>query len=315
MNVPGVGRIPNIVDSLLDPIIPPDKLISGAVNAIKIGEAALDSGSRPLSDEERDIAEEHFGDSIDLDRITINESSALSEANQYFPGNNGSRPFVVGNTINYPEDIDLSDPGERGTFIHELVHVWQFQNTEGVNVQIKGAQLATDPENYEIDTSLLNDTDNFPEEFNIEQQAEIVRGYYLLQRHEELKAEKFDLFSDPVSDHSEQIEVIDEEIEQIENIGLFNDLNDDGITTTELEPFIEKIQSYTPQEGVVAELNEAADEFLESGANPIEIVEGGFEVGREIGEIALEETGNTIIDGVHAADDFIDDVKRFNPFG
>jgi len=315
MNIPGLGRIPNIADNLLGPIIPPDRLISGAVDAIKIGEAALDSGSRPLSEEERDIAEEYFGDSIDLDRVTINESSALSEANQHFPGNSGSRPFVVGNTINYPDDIDLSDPGERGTFIHELVHVWQFQNTEGVNVQIQGAQLASNPENYEIDTSLLNDVENFPEEFNIEQQAEIVRGYYLLQRVDELEAEKFALYSDPVADRSEQIEAIDEEIAQIKNIGLYDDLNDNGITTAKLEPFIEKIQDYTPREGVVAELNEAADEFLESGGNPVEIAEGGLEVGREVGEAALEETGNAIVDGVQAADDFIDDVKRFNPFG
>lgn len=47
-------------------------------------------------------------------------------------------------------------------------------------MQIQGAQLASDSSNYEIDTDLLDDVDNFHSEFNIEQQVEVVRSYFLL---------------------------------------------------------------------------------------------------------------------------------------
>jgi len=288
-----------------------DAVTSSASAVASVGGALLDRDARPLNTEERALAESYFGDSIDLDKITLNQSSALVAANEYFPGNNSSRPFVLGNTINFNHDLDLNDPDDRGIFLHELTHVWQFQSTEGINTQIQGAQLATDSDNYVIDTALLDP--NNPEnihDFNIEQQAETVRGHFLLTEHERLS----DLASNP-SLTSEERRAVQEDLDFIEGQRLYNNLNDNGITAENLEPFLDEIQSFKPREGVVAEANEAVYEIVDDvlGFNPLgaqlEVAEGAVEIGREAGEVVLEKTGEAIIDGATAADEAFSDIK------
>ena len=333
MMFPGVNAISDAISAVREAAAPVGAAFDAAVDGVRgAGEAAVDrtknaagdvittvapivgaaahDGARPLTQEERELASDYFGDSIDLDRVVINESSAAAVANQYFPGNSSSRPFVVGNTVNYAGEINLNDPIERSTFLHELTHVWQFQNTEGVNVQIQGVQLATDPSSYVIDTSLLGDVDNF-QDFNIEQQAETVRGHFLLTRHAELEGE----LNGPRT--PEQRAAIQQEIDQIERQRLFQNLDGAGITAADLEPFLDEVRSFAPREGVVAEANEALDEIAHSltieGEGPLgvglEIAEGGAEVTREVGEIVLEETGDAIVEGVHAVDDIASDAK------
>ena len=257
---------------------------------VSVGEALLVDNERPLNAEERALAEEYFGEAIDLDKVVLNQSSALVAANEYLPGNSSSRPFVLGNTINFNHELDLNDPADRGIFLHELTHVWQFQSTEGINTQIQGAQLASDSDNYVIDTALL-DPDH-PEnlhDFNIEQQAETVSGHFLLTEHARLT----ELASHP-SLTSEERSAVETDLDFIEGQRLYNNLTDNGITAEGLEPFLAEIRSFKPRDGVVAEANEAVyeitDDLLDAdfvGAG-LEGVEGTAEVAREAGEDIVE---------------------------
>ena len=80
-------------------------------------------GARALSRDERGHAQEIFGDSVDLDAVSIHRGSLLSIG----------AACVTGNRINLQprhfqrETMELSDCGWR-VLIHELTHVWQYQN-------------------------------------------------------------------------------------------------------------------------------------------------------------------------------------------
>jgi len=333
MNIPGIGRVTDIrntIDSVIDPLDRAKDLVvdkveqsanTAAQEVAEIGATAIRSNARGLTEQERAIAEEYYGDSIDLDRVTVNESSVLSSLSKYDPENDNARPFVLGNGINFPNGFNLDSPKDRGTFIHELAHVWQYQNTKGIGVQLEGATLVRDQTNYDIDTDLLDDVDNF-DSFNIEQQAEVVQGYYLLQTHAELNEQRDALLSGPLpvasSELTSALEDIDNDIAEIEAKGVFKDLTAAGITVADLEPFIEKIQETRNE--IRAEVFEAADEIVRSRFSNREIIEGSLEVQREIGEAAVEAGANAVTDGIQAADDLVDGVGdlvsgRWSPFG
>ena len=69
-----------------------------------------------------------FGDAIDWENTFIAKEGPLNDivfgVQDFFNGNPDSRAFVTGNLINF----DVDDDFDRGTFIHELTHVWQNQN-------------------------------------------------------------------------------------------------------------------------------------------------------------------------------------------
>jgi hypothetical protein len=79
--------------------------------------------SRRLSSEERAYAAEIFDGSIDYDVVEVSRGSLLAFASA----------TAVGNTINlcnehfHADTLDLTESG-RAVLIHELSHVWQFQN-------------------------------------------------------------------------------------------------------------------------------------------------------------------------------------------
>jgi hypothetical protein len=93
----------------------------------------LEPPSRKLTDEEKALLREVYGDSIDLDAIRIKDGGAL---------NNAMAPHTVGNTIYLPHNntgsltvrnadgsISLTPNGE--LLVHETGHVWQSQNAGG----------------------------------------------------------------------------------------------------------------------------------------------------------------------------------------
>lgn len=81
------------------------------------------SGARALSRDERRHGQELFGDSIDFDVVSIRRGSVLSVAAACVTGNriNLHRMHFQGDTM------ELSERGRR-VLIHELTHVWQYQN-------------------------------------------------------------------------------------------------------------------------------------------------------------------------------------------
>jgi len=219
--------------------------------------------------------------------------------------NEKSRPFVIGNTINYARPIDLDSPIERSTFLHEMTHVWQFQNTEGAGVQRDGAIFEAKDffredgekgQHYDLDTSKLGDVKNF-ENFNIEQQAEVVRGYDLLKQHEQLTSELNKLMSSGNFDAVEK-KVIEDDIKVIEGHGLHDQLTKAKVSANDLEDFITEIKSHTPTEdGIAYEANEAFDEIMNSPIPGWEITEGAVEVVAE----SVESAGENIWRGGKSA--------------
>ncbi len=306
------------------------------VNDPKVQEATRDDGKRRLTGEERELAEEYFGDSIDLDKVRVNNSSALVPANRHLPENereDGSkpengRPFVLGNTINFSRELDLSDPDDAALFVHELTHVWQFQSTLGIQTTIEGInQPSYDLVKKDDDGNLILDDKGKPDasqletassiqEFNIEQQGEITRGHFLLSRHEELTG----LLEGPRS--PEERGAIQAELKDIENNSLYDELRSAGVTSGDLDRYITEIKDTSPREGVIAEGDEAAYEIVDAGGEGIdeslregleageeiteelqegdvigasgEVLEGAAEVGREVVEGTFDTTGEIV---------------------
>jgi len=314
MSIPPIGRSFEAIqsffkdDSNTDNTQPAntDGRNSGNVGYASVGGPAISTvvgvnevGKRPLTGEEREIVEEYFGESIDLDRVTINEFSVGANVNALF-NENGSRPYVIGNTVNYSRPINLDNPVERSTFLHEMTHVWQYQNTRGPGVQLDGAVFEADDflfneekgQQYIIDTTKLDDVDNF-HDFNIEQQAEVVRGYDLLQRHAELTNELDMAGRWGHTLTADEIKTIESDIKEIEEVGTYKRLNAAGVQPDDLEKFIEEIQSHRPaNDGIAYEASEAFDEIANSPTPILEIAEGTGEVAAEAVESAGENIWN-----------------------
>jgi hypothetical protein len=96
--------------------------LAGLVGGAIVGDVATRS-SRRLTSDERRYAHEIYHDSVDYDAITITKGSIAATG----------AARTIGNTINLQarhfkgDTMELSDEGEL-TLIHEMGHVWQYQN-------------------------------------------------------------------------------------------------------------------------------------------------------------------------------------------
>lgn len=155
---------------------------------------------RPMTDGEIATARLIYGNTFDYSRVYFSQESlsndiifAIQDWN-LDPSSEDSRAFVTNSLVNF----DINDgPLSNATMIHELCHVWQFQETgpfymaEAVHAQEWG-----DGYNYGYTNSangnggeddlegVFTDNPGFTaaqafEEFNREQQAEIIEHYYV----------------------------------------------------------------------------------------------------------------------------------------
>jgi hypothetical protein len=140
----------------------------------------LKFNSRSLSDRELKMAKSVFGDSINYDLVRVDNWSFLNLVN-------GRRPFVSLNTINTWGEI------EDKILIHELVHVWQYQNDgliyalESLAAQNSEAGYDYSFPGWQSERSIFN--------FNREQQASIVEDYFFLKEQESkgIKSAEFNI--------------------------------------------------------------------------------------------------------------------------
>ena len=132
-------------------------------------------GLRELSATEKTMAEKIFGDMIDLEQVDIKGALPLL----------GDHAVTVHNYI-FVDDAKLS--GEQDILIHELVHVWQYQqgNIEPVTAGLTGL-TAEGIERITRTDNLLYDyrLDDFKDpnrrhisEYHFEHQAAIIRDAY-----------------------------------------------------------------------------------------------------------------------------------------
>ncbi len=128
-------------------------------------------GTRPLTNREIALAKPIFGDAINYERVRIDERAWLGPKQQRFC-------YVSFNIINswgkMPDNI----------LIHELVHVWQYQNLGAIYIpKAMQAQFSKVGYNYGGINKLkaaLQEHKTFLD-FNFEQQGDIVSDYFLLK--------------------------------------------------------------------------------------------------------------------------------------
>lgn len=130
---------------------------------------------RPLSEPERLLAREVFGEALKLDAIRI---LAAPFPRAFVPGRWFGRDWIVWPAARLPHDMTTAAPRMQATFIHELVHVWQAQ--QGVNLLLAKLKAGDRRESYVYP---LGDDCRW-DALNIEQQASAVEHAFRLSRGE-----------------------------------------------------------------------------------------------------------------------------------
>jgi hypothetical protein len=127
--------------------------------------------TRPLNKEELALLKPIFGSSIDYRRIRIDERAFLGPPQLHIC-------YVSFYTINAwrPMQPDL--------LIHEVVHIWQFQQMGSVYIPLAlQAQMSKEGYNYGGAPQVVNwaRRSALLQDFNLEQQADLVADYWRLQ--------------------------------------------------------------------------------------------------------------------------------------
>lgn len=136
-------------------------------------------GMRSLTNKENQIAESIFGSEINLNLVRINEFDIGTALMDHVSA------FVTFHTINVYGGFDDNDPKDMHTFVHDLVHVWQYEKFgASYIVDALHAQDTTAKYNYGGYEGLMA---AFKKgwtltDFNFEQQAEIVSDYYAIRQ-------------------------------------------------------------------------------------------------------------------------------------
>lgn len=139
----------------------------GVTTALEIIGEWLIWSKRPLNDAELQLSKDFFADTINYGLVRVH-----SEAR--FTANNLAIAYVLFNTINHYRKIS------QDIFIHEMMHVWQFQHLGSVyTIKALYAQYKGNAYDYGGFENLYNGMVKSREllSFNLEQQAEIIQDY------------------------------------------------------------------------------------------------------------------------------------------
>lgn len=127
---------------------------------------------RSLGRSERQLAEPIFGRSLDYGQVRLVSSDALSYR-------------TVGNNIYVPEGFTITDAYMAQTLIHELTHVWQYQQsgTSYISVSLADQIVAaiTEGSRNQAYAYTIEPGQRFFD-FRAEQQASIVEHYFAMLR-------------------------------------------------------------------------------------------------------------------------------------
>jgi len=132
---------------------------------------------RRLTDGERALAEEAFGDSLEYGTIRLLPSPWPFDR-AFVAGRWFGRDWIVWPGRTLPQDITAAPLRQQATFIHELTHVWQAQ--QGVNLLTGKLKAGDRPSSYEYPVGM----DCGWGDLNIEQQAMVVEHRFRLSRGE-----------------------------------------------------------------------------------------------------------------------------------
>jgi hypothetical protein len=131
---------------------------------------------RFLTDAERRLAESVFGGAIDYDSVRIaNRKFAFFQPRRVVMAPRGNIHFHPKGNL-YCGDFCGADLNAQGLFIHEMTHVWQHQ--AGINLLLRRHIFCRYDYSLKPGWPLAR--------YGIEQQAEIVRHYFLLRAGHEI---------------------------------------------------------------------------------------------------------------------------------
>lgn len=130
---------------------------------------------RALSDAERSLAAEVFGDSLALDAIRFLPAPWPFDR-AFVPGRWFGRDWIVWPKQTLPSDIVDASLRLQALLIHELTHVWQAQ--QGVNLLTGKIRAGDRPASYQYPVGKDCDWGRL----NIEQQAMVVEHRFRLTR-------------------------------------------------------------------------------------------------------------------------------------
>lgn len=126
---------------------------------------------RPMTARETELARSVFRDAIDYDRVRIHKRKWWwFQPRKITMAPDGHLWFHPDSDL-FCDDFCDRDLGLQGLFIHELVHVWQHQ--QGIFLPLKRHPFCR--YDYSLKPGWKLDR------YGIEQQAEIVRHYFLLK--------------------------------------------------------------------------------------------------------------------------------------
>lgn len=137
---------------------------------------------RGLTSGERALADEAFGDSLDLDSVRFLPSPWPFDR-AFVAGRWFGREWIVWPRKALPPDIAAAPLRTQAVFIHELTHVWQAQ--QGVNLLTGKLKAGDRIESYEYPLGM----DCTWEGLNIEQQAMVVEHRFRLSRGQHVPAD------------------------------------------------------------------------------------------------------------------------------
>lgn len=132
--------------------------------------------TRRLNLFEIEQAKSVFGNTIKWSAVRIREDSKLAKIGASYAGKK-QLGFVLFNTINFTRRLDCEhSPKDMSWLIHELTHILQFRFI-GVQYIIEALRAQHSSGYIYGGIDALKTVDHF-ENFNLEQQAEIVKHYY-----------------------------------------------------------------------------------------------------------------------------------------
>lgn len=137
-----------------------------------------DSSARPLTAGEVALAKSVFGDSIDYTTVTVSDKPyTLFQPKGVATAPDG-KLYMHGC---YSPDYSDTNPYTRSLFIHEMTHVWQFQNkilnpiSAALDLNIKHKF------NYAASYDFQLDEKKDLVEYGMEEQAAMVQEYFLIK--------------------------------------------------------------------------------------------------------------------------------------
>ncbi len=130
---------------------------------------------RPLSEGERALATEIFGEALAVDRVRVFAWPAPWPVRAFVPGRAFGRSLIVYPRRSARLDFAAAPPASQAVFVHELVHCWQAQ--QGVVLPLAKLKAGDGPRAYAYDLEASRFAD-----LNIEQQAQAVEDAFRLSR-------------------------------------------------------------------------------------------------------------------------------------